>query len=404
MTIVDDAKKVFSWKDPESVGIEVAVTDCKPPIPTVEVKLPGDQVQAWFFGNPRDSSCAIRLLSCRHKGRTRTGFSNPLPFSQKVTEQAIWTPGDYLNLWCNPAGGSAALLSSPWRFIMQTPSDNGRFCSFALSVRGHRVEGVYTYSDPSFSPSRILLDEIIQSGWQSSGLQIASLPLAFLKAHSVLVAQDLAAVIAQVSSVEDALASPPSNAHIHPDFAPLTRILHKCSTSRINIERRAKFESTLIDSISAVLEAAKRDAKREAPTLQAALDMQTNVIASRMYDLSILPQRIQESRSTIFNLILQHNQAVNLSIQHANMEIAESSRRIAEATMSDSASMKTIAILTMVFLPGTAVASFFSITMFNWNANPGQGVVNGYIWVYFVLAVPLTAIVLAIWWICTKRR
>ena len=403
MTVLDESK-LFSSEDPDSIGIEVAATDYKPQIPTIEVKLPGDQVQSWFFGKPRDSSCAIRLLICPHKGPTRASSNNPLPFSQKVTQQAIWTPGDYVNLWHNPAGGSSALLSSPWRFIMQTPDDNGRFCSFALSVRGHCVQGVYTYIDPSFSPSSILSDEIIQGAWQSSGLQIACLPVSFLKAHSVLMAQDLAAEVAQVDFVEDALAAAPSSTQRTQDFAPLTRTLHTCSKSLINLKRRSKFESILIESISAVLEAAERDADREAPTLQAVLNMQRNVIASRDYDLSLLSQRIQESRSTIFNLILQHNQAVNLSIQHANVQIAESSRRIAEATMSDSASMKTIAILTMVFLPGTAVASFFSITMFNWNANPGQGVVSGYLWVYFVLAVPLTAIVLAIWWISTKRR
>ena len=45
-----------------------------------------------------------------------------------------------------------------------------------------------------------------------------------------------------------------------------------------------------------------------------------------------------------------------MRINQANLEIAASAREIAKATMSDSASMKTIAILTMVFLPGTAVA------------------------------------------------
>lgn len=39
-----------------------------------------------------------------------------------------------------------------------------------------------------------------------------------------------------------------------------------------------------------------------------------------------------------------------------NLEIAQNSREIAEATLRDSSAMRTIAILTMVFLPGTAVA------------------------------------------------
>ena len=43
-------------------------------------------------------------------------------------------------------------------------------------------------------------------------------------------------------------------------------------------------------------------------------------------------------------------------ITRQNMDIADSGRRTAEATRLDSQSMKTIAILTMVFLPGTFVA------------------------------------------------
>ena len=58
----------------------------------------------------------------------------------------------------------------------------------------------------------------------------------------------------------------------------------------------------------------------------------------------------------IFNLIVQRDMRLNLQMAHTSLEIAETSRRIAEASMKDSASMKTIAILTMVFLPGTAVA------------------------------------------------
>ncbi|EMD00642.1 hypothetical protein BAUCODRAFT_43050, partial [Baudoinia panamericana UAMH 10762] len=76
----------------------------------------------------------------------------------------------------------------------------------------------------------------------------------------------------------------------------------------------------------------------------------------------------------------------------------ESSQRIAHATLSDAASMKTIAILTMLFLPGTAVASFFSIQMFNWNAGDSRQIASPWVWVYFVIAVPLTTGVMIAWW------
>lgn len=79
--------------------------------------------------------------------------------------------------------------------------------------------------------------------------------------------------------------------------------------------------------------------------------------------------------------------------------------------------MKTIAALTLIFLPGTAVAvssplplhpatrrsrqprlqSIFSMTMFNWQAGPDEQVTSGYLWLYFAVAVPLTILILAAW-------
>lgn len=59
--------------------------------------------------------------------------------------------------------------------------------------------------------------------------------------------------------------------------------------------------------------------------------------------------------------------------------------------------MKTIAILTLTFLPGTAVASFFSMQMFNWSPGPGQSVSSPYLWIYFVVTIPLTGMVYAAW-------
>lgn len=37
------------------------------------------------------------------------------------------------------------------------------------------------------------------------------------------------------------------------------------------------------------------------------------------------------------------------------------------------------------------------MTMFNWQAAPDQPIMSPHLWVYFVVAVPLTLIVLVIW-------
>jgi hypothetical protein len=76
--------------------------------------------------------------------------------------------------------------------------------------------------------------------------------------------------------------------------------------------------------------------------------------------------------------------------------------------------MRIIAAVTLIFLPGTFVATVFSTGMFDWgngdpNANPsdvvsdeggdggGGRTVSRYIWVYFMMTGILTFLVLAAW-------
>ena len=262
-----EADRLFSPRDPDCTGIDIFITDSKPQSPPLETVLPGEEVPKWFSARSTGLPRAMRLLSRYQQHLTNIGYYDPLPYSRDVIMQAIWSPNDYYHLWHNPAGGSAALLSPPWRFVMQTPSDGGSFCSFALSVEGHWVKGVYSYSDPSYSPTRIFEGQTIQSGWLQHGMQIVSLPLAFLGTHCARMARDLAAVVAQVSSVESVLSGTSSTTRQSSngtwDFEPLLRTLHTSSTTLVNLERRSKFELGLISSIEDVLATAERDLKRE---------------------------------------------------------------------------------------------------------------------------------------------
>lgn len=54
--------------------------------------------------------------------------------------------------------------------------------------------------------------------------------------------------------------------------------------------------------------------------------------------------------------------------------------------------MKTLSILTILFLPGAFIATIFSTNMFEFKSNGQQ------IWIYFVIVAPLT-IVLMIGWV-----
>jgi hypothetical protein len=64
----------------------------------------------------------------------------------------------------------------------------------------------------------------------------------------------------------------------------------------------------------------------------------------------------------------------------------------------DTSAMKTVAMVTMVFLPGTFVASFFAMPMLNWDATAYNEIVSPRFWIYWMVTVPLTMAVFAVWW------
>lgn len=76
---------------------------------------------------------------------------------------------------------------------------------------------------------------------------------------------------------------------------------------------------------------------------------------------------------------------------------------MAASAGKDSTSMKIIALITAAYLPGTFVATLFSMGMFDWQATT----VSSSFYIYWVVTVPLTIITLAgwaWWWNIEKKR
>ncbi|KAF2709336.1 hypothetical protein K504DRAFT_455079 [Pleomassaria siparia CBS 279.74] len=112
----------------------------------------------------------------------------------------------------------------------------------------------------------------------------------------------------------------------------------------------------------------------------------------------------------IYSLIGQKDNRLNILAANSSCQIASDSRRIAILTRRDSTDMRIIAAVTLIFLPGTFVATVFSTGMFDWGGDsqsPGPDsegagggnnkIVSSYIWVYFMLTGVLTFFVLVAW-------
>ncbi|KAK4202402.1 hypothetical protein QBC40DRAFT_44016 [Triangularia verruculosa] len=134
----------------------------------------------------------------------------------------------------------------------------------------------------------------------------------------------------------------------------------------------------------------------------------SNKMRQRIRDiLDEYEDKIDECKKMAQNLSLAMQAAWNQTARQdaaVNVRIAQANTTIALETKSESAMMRSIALLTMVFLPLSCVASVFSTTLFNWSPGEGEPVVSKYIWVLAVIAIVLTLAVVCLWYLFTDRE
>lgn len=101
--------------------------------------------------------------------------------------------------------------------------------------------------------------------------------------------------------------------------------------------------------------------------------------------------------TAIFHLISQKD--TQLSIQ-----LARDSKILAETAQRDANSMKMLALVTMAFLPPTAVATIFAMPFSDWGNDGSRPTVSHRFWIYWATSIPLTIITLGFWWLWICRQ
>ncbi|KAL8705422.1 MAG: hypothetical protein Q9201_001446 [Fulgogasparrea decipioides] len=177
----------------------------------------------------------------------------------------------------------------------------------------------------------------------------------------------------------------------------LLKDLHVCEGQLAFFERTTDFQAGWIEWLEAQhsvlnqLRFGTCEVSGIAPTHRAAeeciassFSLCASFSRERLEQVRTLRNRIRIQLSVVANFIAHNDSATNLTI-------AEASRRIAFETKRDSDAMKTIAALTMVFLPATFVATLFGMVFFNTDPGSGSGFrVNAWWWVYLAATIPLT--------------
>jgi hypothetical protein len=99
----------------------------------------------------------------------------------------------------------------------------------------------------------------------------------------------------------------------------------------------------------------------------------------------------------LYNIIAQKESKLNF-------QMAGEQRKLAHASKRDSAAMKTISLLGVIFFPGAYLASVFSMTFFNFQNEGPQPAVSGKFWIYWVITIPVTMVIVGIWYVWEKKR
>ncbi|KAL3299032.1 Protein kinase [Colletotrichum asianum] len=84
-----------------------------------------------------------------------------------------------------------------------------------------------------------------------------------------------------------------------------------------------------------------------------------------------------------------------------NLKIAGDQRQLSNDSKSDSKAMKALSLLGATFLPGTFLASIFSMTFFDFQEGSS---LSPKIWIYFAFTIPLTVLVVLGWFLWEHNR
>ncbi|EGO56857.1 hypothetical protein NEUTE1DRAFT_123288 [Neurospora tetrasperma FGSC 2508] len=126
----------------------------------------------------------------------------------------------------------------------------------------------------------------------------------------------------------------------------------------------------------------------------------------KINDCHLVKDNMSLTMQTVWSFFSLQDNQTNLKLSRLNTKLAHANTGLSEEMKKDSSQMRSIALLTMVFLPMSTVATIFSTNFFSWDAEEGQSVVSKYFWVFIVVAIALTCIVVGAWYTatCAKDR
>ncbi|KAL8828996.1 MAG: hypothetical protein Q9191_002276 [Dirinaria sp. TL-2023a] len=292
--------------------------------------------------------------------------------------------------------------------------------SLALSILGASFETMWTYDWMTYSTEVIILVDytrILLTPLRivlESQKRLARHPMfmAFVFAISLLstVDAELANLHRDFVQVENRTRHTPLSHSQLPaavgSYATLSAMMSGCSAYAVSMEDHSAQLREILSCLSKYQWPQDVEQPEWAQTMVKEVNECVEVMRLRheaqarsLHDSS---RRADIQLTALFNLIAQEE--TQLSIR-----VVQDSRTLASATKDDSTAMKTLAAVTVIFLPGTFVAALFSMPLFQWDTQTlGASVLSRQFWIYWAVTGPLKVVTLTLWFVWmrwqTRRR
>ncbi|GFF55919.1 hypothetical protein IFM58399_10193 [Aspergillus lentulus] len=370
-----------------------------------------------FIRSPLPTDKRINMIECRlrvlcvyldHRDQV-TSYKSLL----KIAEDSAWIYNGFTSLVAKGTTGSTTCSGAVGKIslFLQTPRDSMPFLAFSLTevpaeARKQGSDWVcLVFLTAEIELKALLHESSFPTDYSPLSPDFMHLPVRILEDQVELVRDGLRGPAEALVQEEESILQMRMKLD---DFGRARRVLFDVEKRVRELRDRWRFAQELGDSLmrcfgelvvvsvtcpTAVAgRAGKTGQVSYSKTLLNRVETQIAIAGMLRIEFDSISSAIKEQHRKIeaeLNLIIAHNSYVS----------AEEARR-------DGSSMKTIAAITLIFLPATTVASIFSMSMFNWSGEDDQPVITHRFWVYIIAAIGLTVIVVALWllWFTRSQR
>lgn len=178
------------------------------------------------------------------------------------------------------------------------------------------------------------------------------------------------------------------------DFKDVTTKANRCLTNMVFLERRFRFTTELTRRFVSLLAELRNDEQVRKIVYE---DHLRQRLLNRMWQLEAYVHQTECVQKRMDNLNTVLYTALSQIDSKNQSKLARINLQIAQAVRSETIPMRTIAYVTLAFLPGALIAAIFGMNFFQFDASTKELVIAKTFWHYWAVTIPVTLVVIACW-------